>query len=84
MSCVLINKATSFKKTRSPAIHGTTLCLSTFASADALDPRMIKLCVAVISAVLEPSTAASTTAAFPVPFGSAALETPNTTVPCHR
>ena len=36
----------------------------TFASLNALGPCVVKLCVACISTVLEPSTAASTTAAF--------------------
>ena len=36
----------------------------TFASLDALSPGMIERCVAAISAILEPSTAASATAEF--------------------
>ena len=46
-----------------------------FASLDALGPCMIKLCVADISTVLEPSTTTSTTAAFPGFLSGAALWT---------
>ena len=46
-----------------------------FADLNALGPCVIKLCVTVISAVLEPSTAASTTAAFAGFLASAALGT---------
>ena len=48
----------------------------TFAGLNALDPCMIEVCVAGISAVLEPSTAASATTAFAGFLDSAALGTP--------
>ena len=48
----------------------------TFASLDALDPGMIKLSVAVISAVLEPMATASATAVFARFLGNTALGTP--------
>ena len=48
----------------------------TFACLDALVPRVIKLCVAGISTVLEPSTIASATTEFAGFLGSTALGTP--------
>ena len=45
----------------------------TFASLNALGPRMIKLYVADISTVSKPSTAADTTAALTIPLESTAL-----------
>ena len=48
----------------------------TFASYDALSPCVIELRVAGITTVVEPITAASTTAALPGLFSSTALVTP--------
>ena len=48
----------------------------TFASQDALGPCVMELCVAGISAVLEPCTTASATAAFGGLLGRTALGTP--------
>ena len=45
----------------------------TFAGLNALDPCMIKVCVTGISAVLEPSTAASATTEFAGFLDNAAL-----------
>ena len=47
----------------------------TLAGLDALDPCVIKLCLADISTVLEPSTAVSATAAFAGILKRAALRT---------
>jgi len=47
----------------------------TFAGTNALEPRMIKICVAGISALLEPSATWSTTTALPGFLVRAALDT---------
>ena len=47
----------------------------TFTGLNPLDPSMIEVCVTGISTVLEPSTAASATAAFTGFLDSAALGT---------
>ena len=55
------------------ASQNSTFPQRTFASLDALGPCMIKFAVAGISALLEPSAAANTTATFASLFGSATL-----------
>ena len=76
---MIVIKENQFKERKSDAIYCTKLCLSTFTSTDALDPCVIEVCVAVISTVVEPSTATSTTAELAVLSDSAALETPGNT-----
>ena len=64
--CMIGSQSVRFNDTVPKTIHGTNSDSPppTFTSLDALGPSMIKLSVDCISTVLEPSTAASATAAF--------------------
>ena len=64
--CMIGSQSVRFNDTVPKTIHGTNSDSPppTFTSLDALGPSMIKLSVDCISTALEPSTAASATAAF--------------------
>ena len=76
--CKIVIKPIPFNSTIPTRSHPTNkikLSKVTFASVNALSPSMSELHVASISTLLEPSTAASATAAFARVLGSSAIGT---------